>query len=208
MGGKLEELTNKIYQEGVTKANHEAEKIVNEANLKAEKIVSDAKKEAEDIINNANTEAKDTKSKVENELKQSYQQTLRHIQQEITNLIVAEVTKDPLKNTFKDTEFIKKVIETALKSWLQDQSKTDLVVLLPADKEQELAQYFEAHTKELLNGTLNVEVDSELKSGFKIGPADGSYQITFKEEDFQNLFIKYLRPKTIDLLFGKNKSEL
>ncbi len=205
MAGKLEELTQKIYQDGVTKANKESEQIINDAKKQAEDIVKNAKKEAQEIKDNARNEAEDIHRKIENELKQSYQQTLRQIQQKITDLIVTEVTQNPVKEAFKDNDFVKKIIETALKNWVQDQSKVDLMLLLPEGKEKDLAKYFEAHTKDLINGSLDVKIDPDLKSGFKIGPADGSYQITFKEDDFQNLFRKYIRPKTIDLLFGEKK---
>ncbi len=204
MAGKLEELTQKIYQDGVTKANKESEQIINDAKKQAEDIIKKAKNEAQEIKDNAKNEAEDTQRKVENELKQSYQQTLRQIQQKITDLIVTKVTQDTVKDAFKDNDFIKKIIETALKNWVQDQSKVDLMLLLPENQEKDLAKFFEAHTKDIINGSLSVEVDPDIKSGFKIGPADGSYQITFKEDDFQNLFRKYIRPKTIDLLFGEN----
>ncbi len=49
MQTKLQELTEKIYQEGVNKANEEAEKIINSAKKEADGIVSGAKKEAEDM---------------------------------------------------------------------------------------------------------------------------------------------------------------
>lgn len=202
MANKVDELTSKIYQEGVTKANQEAEKIINDAKKQAEDIVNKANKEADTIKQQAEEEAQDKQRKVENELKQAYQQTLRRVQQAITDLIVAKVSKEPLKDTFKDTDFIKKIIETALQNWAKDESQVDLTVLVPEDQKKELDQYFEGHTKELLNGTLTIEVDPDMKAGFKIGPADGSYQISFEEDDFRNLFQNYLRPRTIKMLFG------
>jgi V/A-type H+-transporting ATPase subunit E len=42
-----------------------------------------------------------------------------------------------------------------------------------------------------------------MKSGFKVGPADGSYVISFTDEDFNNFFKAYLRPKSTELLFEK-----
>ena len=40
-----------------------------------------------------------------------------------------------------------------------------------------------------------------MKGGFKIGPADGSYKISFSEDDFENFFKSFLRPKTIEMLY-------
>jgi len=44
-----------------------------------------------------------------------------------------------------------------------------------------------------------------MKSGFKIGPADESYLISFTDEDFTNFLKGYLRPKTSQLLFEEEK---
>ena len=53
MESKLQELTKKIYKEGVEKAGLEANDILEAAKKDAAKIITDAKKEAENIISNA-----------------------------------------------------------------------------------------------------------------------------------------------------------
>ena len=50
MENKIQELTEKIYAEGVEKGNVEAARIVEEAKEKASDIVSKAKAEAEAIV--------------------------------------------------------------------------------------------------------------------------------------------------------------
>lgn len=49
MENKIQELTDKIYREGVEKGNEEARKLVLEAQAEAKKIVDEAHKEAEQI---------------------------------------------------------------------------------------------------------------------------------------------------------------
>ena len=44
---KLQELTDKLYQEGLEKGRAEADSLVSEAKSQAEKIVADARAEAE-----------------------------------------------------------------------------------------------------------------------------------------------------------------
>ena len=46
---KIQELTEKIYREGVEKGQQEADRIVAEAKAQAEKIVAEAKEQAENI---------------------------------------------------------------------------------------------------------------------------------------------------------------
>jgi V/A-type H+/Na+-transporting ATPase subunit E len=50
---------------------------------------------------------------------------------------------------------------------------------------------------------LKVNYTENLKSGFSIGPADGSYKINFTEDDFASFFKHYLRPRAIKILYGE-----
>ena len=47
MENKIQELTDKIYREGVEKGNAEAQRLIANAQEEAKKIVEDAHKEAE-----------------------------------------------------------------------------------------------------------------------------------------------------------------
>ncbi|EJW90202.1 ATP synthase subunit E, partial [gut metagenome] len=47
MENKIQELTDKIYREGVEKGNVEAQKLIEKAQEDAKKILADARKEAE-----------------------------------------------------------------------------------------------------------------------------------------------------------------
>lgn len=203
MQSKLQELTEKIYKEGVDKANKEAEDIVNQAKKEAEKIVQDAKKEADQTVDQAQKDADELKRKVQAEVKQASFQTLRTVEQNITNLISSKVVDEPVKKSFKEQEFMKKLIEEVIKNWNASNPQSDLSLILPEKDQQELVDYLKSSAKKLMDGGLDVTVDSKIKAGFKIGPADGSYQVSFKEEDFENLIKYYLRPKTVEFLYGK-----
>jgi V/A-type H+-transporting ATPase subunit E len=68
MSDKLQELTDRLYSEGVDKARKEAEKIIADAESRGESIVKEATTEAERIIEQSRNDAKDLKSRMENEL--------------------------------------------------------------------------------------------------------------------------------------------
>ena len=50
MENKIQELTEKIYREGVEKGNDEANRLISNAREEAAKIIEDARKEADAII--------------------------------------------------------------------------------------------------------------------------------------------------------------
>lgn len=202
MENKLQELTRKLYNEGVEKANKEAEKIIDEARQEADKIKSEAEKEAEKIVGDAEKKSKELKRNVENELQQAFKQTTRNVKQQITELIVSKVIEEPVKESFKDNKFVMKLIETAITNWTQKGGDmSNLAVILPKDLVKDFEKYFKGKTGKELNAKLEVKVSDSMKGGFAIGPADDSYKINFSEKDFENYFKNYLRPKTMDLLF-------
>jgi V/A-type H+-transporting ATPase subunit E len=206
MENKLQELTEKLYNEGVEKANEEAKKILDDAKKEAEKIKNDAQKEADQIVQDAKDKSADLKKNVESEINLAAKQTLREVKKNITELITTKVIKDPVKESLNEKEFIKKIIETIIKNWNpQSNEPVNIAVTLPEKQQKELKDYFESKAAKNLNAGIKVDVSSRMKGGFEIGPADGSYKISFSEEDFENFFKSYLRPRTVEMLFEEDK---
>ncbi|MFO7843489.1 MAG: hypothetical protein R6V16_06730 [Bacteroidales bacterium] len=202
MENKLQELTQKLYNEGVEKANEEADKIIKEAKAEADKIKKNAEKEAKGIIEEAEQKSEEIKKNVHAELELASKQTVRKVKQQITDLITSKVIDEPVKKAFDDEKFVKEIIETMIKNWdPQKKESIDLSVLLPEKLEKEFEKYFKAKTGKELNAKLELSFSDAVKGGFKIGPADNSYKISFTEEDFINFFKSYLRPKTGEMLF-------
>jgi V/A-type H+-transporting ATPase subunit E len=91
----------------------------------------------------------------------------------------------------------------SVKNFFADTSKgMDIALTLPEKENGELEKYLRENSKKLLDGELKIEFSDELENGFKIGPADGSYKLSFTDKDFENFFKKYMKPKTIEFLFG------
>lgn len=202
MEKKLQELTEKIYAEGIGKANDEAAKILTAAKVDSEMIMKKAKQDAEEILKKAKKEAEDYKTSTLSELQMAARQALSTLKQQIAALITAK-SAEPVKGTFEDKIFVQNIIATALSNWSVEKSENfDLAVILPKSDEANMQAYFKSQQINLLNKGLVLNFDDKIKAGFKIGPKDGSYQISFTDDDFANFFKSYLRTKTAELLFG------
>lgn len=199
MQNKLQELTEKIYQEGLEKGNAEAKTIVDNAKEEAKSIVDSAKKEAQKIIDEAQKKAIETKANTETEIKLSSKQAINALKQQITDVINSEVVSEVISKTF-DKDFTKKIIEITLQNWASTQS-SDLNIILPKESEKELSDYFKKSVKDLLDNGLEIKSDDTVKTGFQITPKDGSYKVSFTEEDFAGFFKQYLRPRLVEQLF-------
>lgn len=203
MESKLQELTSRIYNEGIEKANKEAAEILESAQKEADKILENAKKEAEKLQEKTKQETDELRKNVENEVKMSARQSMAAIKQQITGLVTTKLTKEPVKDAVKDKDFIKKIIETVIKNWEPKSGEgIDLTLILPKEDQKTLGAHFEGKTHELLKAELKVEFDDKMSGGFRIGPGDKSYVLSFTDEDFENFFKNYLRPRTTKLLYG------
>ena len=205
MEQKLQDLLDKIYTEGVAKGQEVASTIVRDAERKVERILEEALKEAREIREQAQEEAEELRRNVASELRLSAQQSIHVLQQQISHLIITEAVSEPVQKAFSDQEFIKKAIETLIQKWQPGQdAREGLSLLLPEEDKKTLGQYFTEKTRAALNGPLLVNFDNRLSNGFRIGPADGRYVISFTDKDFETFFTDYLRPKTKALLYGDN----
>ena len=204
MQTKLQELTEKIYNEGVQKAREEAEAILNDARQKATAIEKEAEKNAEAIIQEARQKSETLKSHVESELKMTLNQSVSALKQELAGLITMKAIQPSVKEAFGDKAYVQKLVETVVKGWTQKES-LDLRVVLPEQDRAQMESYFKNQLAVEMNKGFEIAFSDGLKSGFKVGPADGSYVISFSDQDFMIFFKAYLRPKSSELLFEENK---
>ena len=54
---------------------------------------------------------------------------------------------------------------------------------------------------------LEIDFSEKIKGGFKIGPKDGGYLVSFSDADFDQFFKQYMRPRLISLLFEEQKGQ-
>ncbi len=204
MENKLQELTEKIYSNGIEKAKQEAAIILENARKEAAELIRNAKAEAIIIKENAEKESAELKLKTESELKLSSKQVISSIKSQVTSLLTNNLLAGDIEKALGEPAFLKSVIELMVQKWQpNDAGSIDLQVILPENKKEAFEQVIKSKINHLLSKGLTVDFDSQFKSGFKITPADKSYIINFTAEDFDNFFKSYLRDKTAGLLYGE-----
>lgn len=196
MDTKIQELTDKIYKEGVEKGNEEAGRIIADANDQKQTIVSEAEAEAKRIIAAAQKQAAELKKNTEAELKLFATQAVEALKSEVVNLITGKITSSNVKAIVSDTAFMQKIILEMTKEW----AKKEAITIQTADANA-LTTYFEANAKSLLDGGVKIEKVSGKKADFTIVPSDGSYKVSFGEDEFVAFFKEFLRPGLVEKLF-------
>ena len=196
MENKIQELTDKIYREGVAKGNEEAQRLVGNAREEAAKILEDARKEAEVIVAAARKTATETAENTQSEIKLFAGQAVNALKTEVASLLTNQVVTDAVKGFVADKDYLNKFIVSLASQWVANED----IVISTADAEG-LKKYFAANAKALLDKGVKVEQVNGNKTLFSISPADGSYKVNFGEEEFENYFKDFLRPQLVEMLF-------
>lgn len=201
MQNKLQELTDKLYNEGLSKGKQEGEEILAKARKEAEEIVAAAKKEAEEIVSQARRQAEDLSVKVNGDLKMAAQQSIAATRNDIENIVVARLTDKEVAKALSSAEFVKEIILAVAKGFNTEESQ-DIQLVLPESLRKELEPFVQKELAAVLKGGIKADFSKKVAGGFTIGPADGSYFISFTDETFKALISEYLRPATKKILFG------
>ena len=196
MENKIQELTDKIYREGVAKGNEEAQRLVSNAREEAAKILEDARKEAEAIVTAARKTATETAENTQAEIKLFAGQAVNALKTEVASLLTNQVVTDAVKGFVADKDYLHKFIVSLATQWVANEE----IVISTSDAEG-LKKYFAANAKSLLDKGVKVEQVNGNKTLFSISPADGSYKVNFGEEEFENYFKDFLRPQLVEMLF-------
>lgn len=202
MENKLQQLTQKLYDEGLEKGRAEADKLVAGAREEAEKILAEARAQAEDIVKKAQTRAEDVEKNTQTEIALAGKQAVARIKEEIASMIVAKSTGEGIKQAALDPAFIKEMLLSVAKNWNgADSGKVELVALLPETERVKLDAAFAKSAKELLAAGIEVGWSKQVKTGFRVGAREGGYYISFSDADLEALLSEYLRDKVSRMLF-------
>lgn len=197
MSDQLQNLLTKVYEEGVAKANAEAEKILEQAKAEAEKLIADAKAKAEAELTEAKKKSEELKKNTEGDLKMAGKHTISALKQKITDLVLNATIDDSVKNGFDDVEYVKSLIKETLESW----KEANAGITISDKLKDKIDDAFVSSLKKCFDGKLEIDFSPQIKAGFTISPLDGSYKLSFTDEDFAQLFKNYLRPRTAKILF-------
>ncbi len=202
MDNKLQELTDKLYKEGLSKGKEEGEAIIIKAQEKATMIIEDAQKKAKEIIKKAEEDARDFRVKVEGDVKMAATQSVQATKMDIENLMVKGMVGGKAVSALSSAEFVKEIIQAVARNF-NSQESVDLEIVLPESLKSELEPFVSGELAKSLSSKVSASFSGKVAGGFTIGPKDGSYFIDLTSEAFESLISEYMRPMTRKMLFGE-----
>ena len=193
---KIQELTEKIYREGVEKGQAEADRIVQEAKEQAAQIIAEAKKKAAEIEAAGKKAVVEMEANTKNELKLFTAQSLSALKSEIANVLTASTVGQAVDKLVSDKDFLCKFTVALASKWVENEP----IVIESADADT-LKAYFAKEAKAVLDKGVTIEKVNGRNALFTIQPEDGSYKVSFGKEEFEDYFKSFLRPQLVQMLF-------
>ena len=195
MENKIQELTEKIFNEGVERGKNEATRLIEEAQKKAEAIVNEARENAAAIVAQAKKDAEEINNNTRSELKLYGAQAVGALKSETANIVTDTIVGSAVKEALAG-DALKNILLKIAERWSADEP-----LVISTSEAQELKAYFAAKAKDLLDKGVKIEQVNGLKTSFSIAPADGSYKVNFGEAEFEAFLKSFLRPQIVELLF-------
>lgn len=196
MENKIQELTEKIYAEGVEKGKVEADRLVAEAQEQAAEIIKKAKAEAESIVANAEKKAAELDANSRAEIKLYGAQAVAALKTETADIVTDAVVKAAVKEALAG-DTVKALLVKIAERWSANEQ-----IVISTKEAEELKAYFAKNAKALLDKGVEIKQVNGIKTAFSIAPADGSYKVNFGEGEFEAFFKAFLRPQMVELLFS------
>lgn len=192
---KIQELTDKLYREGVEKGTAEGRRLVEQAQAEAARLVEEARREAEDIVAQARRQAQETEENTKSELRLYAGQALEALKSEIVNVVSDKLVSDTVDGLLADKDFVGQFMVTLARNW------ADGGLVISAADADGLTAYFKVKAKDLLDKGVRIEKVNGKEAAFSVAPVDGAYKVNFGQAEFEAYFKEFLRPKLVEMLF-------
>jgi len=208
MTSKIQELTEKIYQEGVDKAQNQATILLKEAEDKAAALASDAQQKADNIILEAEKKSQEIYRDLKEELQSISSQVIDITKQKITDSIVIDASHTISKKLLDDNDFLGTLILEVVKKWnMENGAIDDLSLILSEEQLEKLGEIIKLEALQILQNKEQILFDPSIKKGFLIISNSEGFKVSFSDEDLENFFKIFMKPRIQEFLFASPENE-
>ena len=199
MSQQVQELIDKIKNEGVQAAEQKASEIEDNAHKKAEEIIRSAQEKADDIIRKAEHDTKKMEESTDMALKQASRDTLLSLRQEIEKTLQKVVQKEVSDALTSDS--LSSIIATVIKGFADSKSEdVDIQVVLNKKDLDKLKDGAIAKLQKQVKGSFKVQSSSDASKGLLISFDGGKSIFDFSDESLTEYFCTYLNAQAASLL--------
>ena len=204
----VQELIDRLRDEGVSSGQSEADALVTEARKQSMTILDDAKREAEDIRAKARAEAAKTEENGNEALRLASRDVMLKLRESFHEEFENRVRK-LVAFELKDLRFLEKLILEIARRSMPEDAGTSVQVLLPADevtseelagsvtdvKEGTLGYFVLGLAADVLREGLTFGVSDDTTAGVRVQLVDDDVEIELTDETVTALLMQFMVPR-------------
>ncbi len=214
----VEQLIERLRNEGVEAGQAEAKKIIDEAQARADWLVQEAERESEKILKQTHEDAEAIRKAGEDALKLAARDAVIKLRDTLLNSFSQEVART-VNQKMADKNVLQQLLQSlagTVREKMALDERQKLVFHLPEtvmgveelkQHPEELTQGALSHltsdfAEQMLRKGVTIEVDPSLESGIVIQLVDEKISIDFTEQTVSDLLLTHLQPRFRALLQG------
>jgi V/A-type H+-transporting ATPase subunit E len=204
----VQELIDRLSQEGVAEGQQQAEKIVSDAQQKADGIVDSARQQANEILKQAREEAEQFQAAGEDALRLAARDSVRDFAAKVHEGLRQRL-QELVQHQIKEPKLIKRMILAITRKATEGLGDEQVEILLPSEiiTEEEARQRIEAGDPdaltEFIQGVIGedlregftVDLGSQRKGGLTVRVVNQNVEIDLTDDTITALLAKHLLPR-------------
>lgn len=189
----LDKLSSSLYDDLVTKAELEIQKMNQEAEKERDKLLNDARLKADSYFKEEERRLKQIKESQEAELKQAALSLKQRLKDDIIHLIQSQWINPNIKKSLEDP----KLIQSLILGFAEQIKGGNYQLQVPSENELE----WKIFVKDKLT---DLEIIKSDNVKLKLINVDDGFQLSFGEEEFKALFQEFLTEDLAIMLFAND----
>ena len=198
----VQDLINRLKDEGVHEGKQQAEALLAEAKKQAAGMIQDARDEAEKIVESAQQNAERTETNGKRALSLASRDASLQLKEQLEHQFRGWVS-GLVNEKFDEPDFLGKLITsmagqviTAANQDAGDSEPSDGVgFLLAEDKSSSMESYVKAQAAAMLQKGVRLQADRNVTSGFRAQLSGDHPEIDFSEDAVTAALMRFLAPK-------------
>ncbi len=199
MADDLEHLIQRIKQEGVARAEADADAIRSAAKSEAERILSDARAQAAALRADAEKQARTFAERANQAVKQAARDVLLSVHEAIGDTMKRLVEAGVAETLSQDT--LRQLLVTVIEAYCnRDGQCQDLDLLVSPEDQKKLVNFFLQRFREAIDKGVEIHADNAITAGFKVSIRDGHVFHDFTVPQIAEALSRFLRPQIADIV--------
>ena len=208
----VQELIDKLKNQGVSEGQRQAEEIIKEAMSKASRILSKAQAEADKLLAEGRSKLEVERKSSHEAIKTAFRDTELALRSKVREAFSAHL-KRLVSLELTDKEFIKQLVLAIVGAKASEIAQVPNVeILLPAkifgeEGKKRLQHLVLGITEDMLRQGVELKSTLDVKGGIKVRLTGKDIELDLTDEALTDLLLKYLLPRYREIVSGQESNE-